>query len=324
MNRVTRHIALLGGLLMVWPAVAAEQKSADPVAAAETGKAPGGIRTDFGDVQIDNLGIGRTYNLRDLAGTPLKVTNTGVETVNLLMTVEIPTEAMITANRKELGFKPVPSPDWVSLSQSQFVVPSGESAYSDVIIKIPDDKALYGKKFQVSIYSRTNGTGLNVGVWSHLMLSIAQSDAVQKEIEKNRQRGTVGTMDYTLLPDKLVIENAPLGHAVDIRKELKRTIMLANSGADPIKLRVKTVPATDTPLGLQSGFIAGNPEWLTVGQNVVTVEGSSFADPKLTLSLPKDPSLAGKKLMFTIKVEPADPDVVGVTFYGKIYAEVAP
>jgi len=286
---------------------------------------PAGIRTDFGDVQIDNLGIGRTYNLRDLAGTPLKVTNTGGNTINLVMTAEIPTETMITEIRRELGYKPIPSPEWVTLSRSQFVVPAGESAYSDVIITIPNDPKLYGKKFQASIYSRTTGGDafLQIGVWSHLQLGIAQSPEAQEAIEKNRKRGVIGTMEYTLLPDKLVIENAPRGKQVDIKNDLKRSIMIANSGAEPIELRVKTVPIGDTPLSLQSGFEEGRLDWLKVKSPTVEVGGASFADTGLVLSLPADPALAGKRFMFVIKVEPADPDMVGVTFYGKVYAEVA-
>jgi hypothetical protein len=314
-------LAALGAGL---PSRAADAPPVQAPTPAPTTRPAGGIQTDFGDVQIDNLGIGRTYNLRDLAGTPLKVTNTGADTVNLVMSVQIPPEQMIMPFRREAGFKPIPTPDWVTLSQTQFIVPSGESAYSDVVINVPNDPALYGKKFQASIYSRTAGDGINVGVWSHLMMTIAPSPEAQKEIEQNRKRGTVGNMDYTLLPDKLAVPSASLGRAMDLKKELKRTIMLANSGETAIRLRVKSVPVGDTPLSLQTGYVAGNPEWLTVAQSEVTVDGAAFADPGLSLHLPKDPSLAGKKLMFVIRVAPADPEVVGVTFYGKLYVEVAP
>jgi len=301
------------------PAMAAEPVNPDaPPTPA------GGIRTYFGDVQIDNLGIGRTYNLRDLAGTPMKVTNTGADTINLVMSVEIPTDAMITDKRTEIGYKPIPTIDWVSLGQSQFIVAAGESAYTDIIIKIPDDPSLYGKKFQADIYSRTSGSEfLNIGVWSHLQLSIAEGAEAQAAIEKNRKRGVLGNMEYTLLPDKLVIENAPVGATLDIRKELKRTMMVANSGADPIDLMLKVVPVGDTPLSLQTGFVEGKAEWLAIKSNRMKVEGSSFADPGFVLKIPNDKSLAGQKLMWVVKVAPASTDVVGVTYYGKIYVEVA-
>jgi hypothetical protein len=303
-------------------AMCAQTVSGAPIAEPENSPSPGGLKTDFGDVYIDNVGIGKTYNLRDLAGTPLKVTNIGMHTVNLTIDVQIPTEKMITPFRWEAGYRPIPAIDWVTLGQSQFIVPSGESAYTDVIIKIPDDPKLYGKKFQASIYSRTKGTNMiQVGVWSHIALAIVQSPEMQAEIEKNRKRGFIGNMDYTLLPDKMVIERMPLGQKLDIKKELKKTIMVANSGADPIKLRIKSVSLGSSPLSLQSGYQEGDSSWLTIAKPSLEVEGSSFGDPGLSLTIPKKPENQHKKFMFVFKVEPENPDVVGVTYYGKLYVE---
>jgi hypothetical protein len=312
-----RLTALIVSALLSSPALAAPDPQPSPTPA-------GGIRTDFGDVLIEILGIGQTYNLRDLAGTPLKVTNTGASTINLVLDVQIPKDSFITPLRKEAGFHPIPSIDWVTLSQSQFLVPAGESAYTDVIIKIPNDPALYGKKFQASIYSRTIGTNfLQLGVWSHLQMTIVPSPEAQAEMERNRKHGIVGNMDYTLLPDKLVILNIPLGRPVDVKKELKKTMMLANSGSDPIRLRLKVVQVGGSPLSLQSGYEEpADLNWLKIASPEVEVDGASFADPGLTLTLPNDPKLHGKKLMFIVKVEPADPEVVGVTYYGKIYVDI--
>lgn len=285
-------------------------------------KPAGGIRTDFGDVLIENLGIGKTYNLRDLAGTPLKVTNTGSGTVRMRIDVMMSTASFITPIRRELGFAPIPSIDWVSLSQSQFIVPSGESAYTDVIIKIPNDPSLYGKKFQADIYSRTVGDNfLQIGVWSHLQLTIIDSAENQAKAEKNLKQGVIGNMDYTLLPDKLVLENFPLGKSFDVRKETKKTMMIANSGDTAIDLRVRPIRIGSTPLTLQTGFEEGDLSWVTLKSENLHVEPSSFMDPGITLTIPKDKKYAGKKYMLAVKVEPSDPNVVGVTYYGKIYVE---
>jgi hypothetical protein len=215
-----------------------------PLMAEEVTEPPraGGIRTEFGDVLIENLGIGRTYNLRELAGTPMKVTNTGLQTIDLRIDVTIPGEDFIKQGRLEKGFEPIPAVDWVSLSQSQFMVPSGASAYTDVIIKIPDDPSLYGRKFQASIFSRGVNRGfLNLGVWSHLMMTIVKSPEEQKKAEENRKRGVVENMEYTLLPDKLVISKAPLGKSVEI-KSLGRSIRIANSGEIPSAFDLKWFP----------------------------------------------------------------------------------
>ena len=317
--RRTRNLLRLALLATLAAAPARGQSSPEP-----SPQPAGGIRTDFGDVLIENLGIGRSYNLREIAGRPMKVTNSGAGTINLIMDTQIPTDAMITEIRRELGFKPIPSIDWVTLSRSQFVLPPGESAYTDVIINIPDDPSLYGKKFQASIYSRTTGDGfLQLGVFSHIQMTIVKSPEVQKQQDENRKRGFVGSMEYTLLPDKLVVTNVPQGKRIDIRKDLGRSIMIANSGAEAIELRAKVVRVGDTPLSLQAGYEEPSDlGWLSLASKVYRVEPASFTDPGLVLELPKKPALSGKRLMFVIKVEPADPEVVGVTYYGKVYVEV--
>jgi hypothetical protein len=83
------------------------------------------------------------------------------------------------------------------------------------------------------------------------------------------------------------------------------------------------VPLGSTPINLEPGYIeAADPRWLKPKQDVLIVEGATFTDTDLILELPNDSSLPKKKIMFVLKVEPADPNVIGVTFYGKIYVEV--
>jgi hypothetical protein len=312
--RMLVALAMIGGFVPRGFAATPEPSPTPP---------PAGIRTDFGDVLIENLGIGQTYNLRDLAGTPLKVTNAGIETINLVMDVLIPTPDTIKSYKKEQGFKPIPDISWVTLTQTQFIVPSGQSAYTDVLINIPNDPSLYGKKFQANIYSRTTGLGMvNLAVWSYIQITIVKSPEDQAMIEKNRKHGIVESMDYTLLPDKLIIPNVPLGKTFDIKKETRKTITIANSGEKAIELRAKVIPVSDTPLNLQPGYETPDLSWLSVKDKTFTVEGSSFYDPGLSLKIPNDPALKGKKYMFILKVEPANPDVVGVTYFGKIFVEV--
>jgi len=283
----------------------------------------GGIRTDFGDVLIENVGIGRTYNLRDLAGTPFKVTNTGAGTIDLQCDVVTPSDSMIKEKRKA-GYKPIPDASWVTLSQGKFIVPSGESAVTDVLISIPNDPTLYGKKYQASIYSRTMTVGgLNVGVWSHLLIDIALSPEDQERIEKNRKKGLPSGMEYSLLPDKIVLVNFPLGQKINVRKTYKRTLMLANPGTINAAIKATVIPLSDSPLTLQLGYEnPTNLSWLKLGKSEFDIEPSNFEDPEIEISLPKDPALKGKKFMFVIRVEPSNPDVTGVTYYGKVYVDV--
>jgi hypothetical protein len=255
---------------------------------------------------------------------PFRVKNTGAATIDLQVDVNVPQDSMIGKQRKQLGYKAIPSPDWIKLTQTKFIVPSGESAITDILITIPNDPALYGKKFQASLYSRTIGEGaLNVGVWSHLLIDVALSPEEQARIEKNRKKGLPTGMEYSLLPDKLVLENFPIGKKVAIRKAFRRTIMLANSGTINAQLKATVIPIKESPLTLQLEYEAPpDVTWMKLGRTLFDIEPSNFEDPGIEISLPNDPSIKGKKYMFVIKVEPSDPDITGVTYFGKIYIDV--
>ena len=282
-----------------------------------------GLSTDFGTVLIENLGIGKSYNLREIAGTPLKVKNRSTSVVNLKIEVTVPTDKMITRKRRNLGYRELPSLSWVRVANEEFILPPNETAFTDVIITIPDDPSLYGKKFQASIHSKTVGKNfLQLGVWSHIIFSIVESPEAQAKMEENRKRGLKKSAEFSLLPDKVYISKAPLGKKYDIRKENKRTIKIANIGEHPVNLELQTIWVKDSPISLQSGFEQGHPTWLTPKKKSIHLDVDSVVDPGWTLHLPDDPGLSGKNLMFAVKIQPVNEDMVGFTFYGRFYIEV--
>jgi len=295
-----------------------------PYLSAEEKRPAAGISTPFGDVLIENLGIGRTYNLRELAGKPYTVTNKGADTMELQIDVVKPTLSMISEKRRKLGFVPIADPGWIKLSQNRILVPTGETAFTDMLITIPNDPSLYSKKFQVSINAYNDGKGfLNLGVWSHFLITITPSPEAQAQAELNRKRGLMPTMDYRLTVDRLYIPGAPRGRKYDVRKEFKSTVKIANSGEKPIDLKVSIVPLKDTPLSLQGGFEEpGDIRWLRVGAERIRVKPDIFFDPELTLQLPDDPKISKKNLMFIMKVEPAKKEDIGLTYYASIYVTV--
>jgi len=308
--------ARIGTALLFFVTLAAEGIGAEEAPA-------GGISTEFGDVMIENLGIGQTYSLRELAGTPLKVTNTGRGTMDLAIDVHVPPPGFMPEKRKNLGFVPIPDAKWVSLTQSEFVVPPKETAYTDVILKIPNDPSLYGKKFQVSLQSHATGKGfLHVGVWSHILFTILPSPEMQAEMEKNRTRG-LKSVAFSLIPDKIYIEKVPVGRKFDIRKETKQTIKIATSGEESINVTAKVVRVQDSPLSLQEGFEdAPNASWLSTSDTKFTLNPDMITDPGLVLNLPDDKTLHKRKFMFLLKIDPAEEDAISVSYYGKIYVEV--
>ena len=104
-----------------------------------------GLRTQFGQVIVKGLKIGETYSMNKLMNLPLRVVNTGDADAALKIESKIPVNGLVE------GYERVPSPDWVRIERSTFTVAPNHEAATDLIITIPNDPALLGRRFQTDI-----------------------------------------------------------------------------------------------------------------------------------------------------------------------------
>lgn len=127
-----------------------------------------GLSTGFSEVTLENLEAGRIYSIKDAAGLPLIIVNTGREPVDLKIELLLP-------DRSELneGYASIPDLGWIKLARTEFRgIKPNDSAITDVIILIPDDKQYVDKKYQVFIWSHTVGKSIGLGLKSKLLFSI--------------------------------------------------------------------------------------------------------------------------------------------------------
>ncbi|MBU0479258.1 DUF1735 domain-containing protein [bacterium] len=131
----------------------------------------GGLSTTFGEVLVEDLRIGEAYSMEKEAKVPLIITNTSNQEVKLKIEVLTPQESEL----KE-SFEAIPDIGWVELSQNEFVIGSGQSIKTDVIISIPDDEKYLDKKYQVFIWSYTVGRSIGLGLKSKLLFSTRKAE----------------------------------------------------------------------------------------------------------------------------------------------------
>jgi len=129
----------------------------------------GGLSTSFGEVKVANLKIGQEHSMEETADFPLVVCNTSDEVIELKMEALYPKDAELKD-----GYQPIPDINWIVLEQDYFVLDPGDEAKTDVIIKIPDDNVLSGRKYQVYLWSHTIGRSLGVGLKSRLLFTVAE------------------------------------------------------------------------------------------------------------------------------------------------------
>ena len=127
-----------------------------------------GLSTGFSEVTLENLETGHVYRTKETANLPLVVVNTGNLPIDLKIELILPQPAEL----KE-GYEPIPDLSWIKFEQADFKeVKLNDSAISDVIIAIPNDKKYQGKKYQVFIWSHTTGTKIGLGLKSKLLFTI--------------------------------------------------------------------------------------------------------------------------------------------------------
>lgn len=127
-----------------------------------------GLSTGFSEVTLENLEIGKSYSTNEVAGLPLAVVNTGDRSIDLRAELLLPEKSEL----KE-GYEAIPDLNWIELKQKEFFkIEPKQTATTDVVIHIPNDKQYKGKKYQVYIWSHTIGMQIGVGLKSRLLLSI--------------------------------------------------------------------------------------------------------------------------------------------------------
>jgi hypothetical protein len=107
------------------------------------------LHTEFGEVHLQNLAIGRTYSVAHLAREQFVVSNTGDDSIAVHMEAAVPRQHELRPEAL-----PVPDRNWVRLENSDLVLPAHATVRIDVYLTLPYDPDLAGKLFQVDILSR--------------------------------------------------------------------------------------------------------------------------------------------------------------------------
>ena len=260
-----------------------------------------GLKTYFGEVVVENLRIGQTYNLRDLVNLPLEVINTSDYPVDLEMKLQYP-----GGRDKRAGYEVIPSTSWIRLTKTFFTVQPGASAISDVIVSIPDDERYLGKKYQVNIWSgMTPGQRmLAAGLLSRLLITIAPERKAGKVIPPEKRKKIISSLDFYVTPPNIVVRGLKVGKKVDLERFTGQTLKIMNPNDRAFTYRVSVKRVKDSLAGLRRGFEdTPDSSFLTLDKTEVNAEPLSIKEIKMFLEFPKEEQYKGKNYMFIISVE---------------------
>jgi hypothetical protein len=204
----------------------------------------------------------------------------------------------------------------------------GQTAETDIIIRIPNDERHLGGRYIVRIHPQSTaprgagpGLAFSVALLCDLRLEIAPRPPTPEEIRQLRRQKLGGRIEVKVTPERIFLSEIPLGRKVDIRRKFGDSIKIINTSDFHIDASINSLPVEKAGLFPPTGYEeAPDPTWLRVRRNRVRVSRNSVAEIPLTIKIPKDKSNLDRNFYFVVAVDVVS-EIRNVRHLVKVYAE---
>lgn len=275
----------------------------------------GGLRCSVGEVVINNLKIGQTYSLKTLANLPLSITNTGDRSVTVLVDPVMP-----AVGELRQGAEPIPSLNWATASPVSVELGPSQTEQVEMILAIPDDESLFGRKFQVIFWSHTMaqaGDLLAYGLNSRVIFTIDQ-------VRETPGLVPTGDLAISLVPSEIMLDldNVAQGREYRLEEFLDQPLSVHNTSEKSLSVELLTLSpensvATPTP-GYEDLLEAAEVKLFPAKFTLLPGEKRMIAG---TVTFLKEKRPRGKRFMCVISASVADLPVQ-TQVYSRVYAHV--
>lgn len=281
----------------------------------------GGISSPNGAMYLFNLKIGQEYSLKQLLGYPFQVTYRGKYPVDLKIDLIKPTT---TSD----NYEPIPDLSWIQLQKSEFSLDPGETAETDIIIKIPNDETLLGKKFHVSIAPKTSAPkgdnrawlAFSVGLICKLYLGIASKPPTIEEIRELQKRRLSGYLDVSVSPNRIFLYDLKPDKKYDVTKQFNEVVKVINATSQKVNVEFASIkPSSRGILLLEDQLEIPDTSLLTIKPKKFKMIPDSVKSFKILLNTKGFER--GKKYLAVIQVRLFN-QRLDVNNYVKLYIEM--
>jgi len=271
------------------------------------------LHSSFGEVVMENLRLGETYNTREMVNLPLMVTNYSDEKVTVFLSVKKP-----RPDQMREDYEPIPDTGWIELSADRMEIEPGGHGMADVIIHVPSDEQYARRRYQVLINSTASGKGnIALGLYHRLLFSIAPSGAQVKEDEQKKK--LLANLNYTVLPPMMMLYDFKLGDKQDLAKLTGKTFKIINPNDEDYRYRVTSVAIKESKVASSPGYEdCPDPSFLTFSESEVDVPANTVKVIKVFLKIPGRKEYREKKYMFLIRTELLG-QAISVDQYNRVY-----
>jgi hypothetical protein len=281
-----------------------------------------GVGTKFADVIMEYVQQGKVYNLRTMRNLPYRVSNNSDLPVELSVQLEIPQK-----NQLKPGYESIPDPSWVQLVPNHFKLAAGETGLVDVILQVPVGAEYTGHHYQAHIICQTaepppgDQTALVFGVTLSSRLRFSVASPGPDEIRRLQKKGIYQKLNFTLEPELQYVPGfLEPGQTVPL-VDKGIHVSIINRSEQKLPFLMKAVAPPDG-MSTAVGYERGDPAWLKIEPASLTVPGESIRNAKLSLQLPNDPKLRGRRFMVVVQGGLQGREIP-VEVYSRIYFNVA-
>ncbi len=133
----------------------------------------GGLFTEFGAFEVQNLPLGGTKLVRLDDGRRFSISNASSRAVSVAFRVEIPSLS------PKSTWEPLPSAHWLTVVPERLTLPPHAVGETDVTLHAPTNAAYAGRRFEAWIRSSTTDGQLGMAVISRLRFNLVNPEAVR-------------------------------------------------------------------------------------------------------------------------------------------------
>jgi len=261
-----------------------------------------GIGIKFADLNLSNVNPGSMVNLREVKNLPYVISNRSNFGVEVFLEPEIPKNT----NR---GYEPIPKAEWITMVPNRFRLAPGDVGVAEVVLKVPDDMSLSGKKYQVNLHAHT----LPVNT---IALSVTHSVTFSVGDKGEVSPSSLFSTDFDMTPT-LRLKNVPVGKKISFTDCGVSAFKLVNKGDVPVFVHLKS-ETSPTIIQDSEWKTQGDPSWLTPKDSTVSVKKNKIHTTDFFLKIPNSPKNYGEKFFFLIVGEV---EQSRTRLYSRIYVE---
>ena len=128
----------------------------------------GGLSSNWGEVVVNNVEPGKSYDLNKEAGTFFTLKNNFDSDTVLKLQVLEPQDSELKP-----GYEPIPDVSWISVPKEVKIGAMQEKTVP-IQLRLPADAQLKGRKFHVWVWSYTFGQAVGVGLKSRILINVSE------------------------------------------------------------------------------------------------------------------------------------------------------